>query len=125
MSIAAYEDDSNPFQTADTENSLSSSIHDSTASHDTSDHASSDLQVNDFEGQQSTSVSTLQQSPGATPLNGSSLPPITTSFPAPTHSQPSKVEFCCGRDQYLHSGDDADIVVRQSLEGYLAVQIDS
>jgi hypothetical protein len=34
----------------------------------------------------------------------------------PTHAQgANKVDFCCGRDQYLHSGDDMEILVSDSI----------
>lgn len=38
------------------------------------------------------------------------LPAIRTSF-SPTHANANKSEFCCVRDQYLHSGDDVEILV--------------
>lgn len=122
MSVAAFEDESNPFQTEDNDHTLATSHHNiSPGSNDVgSGFASDDLEENGFDGgmgagPESTSVSTLQQSQTLAqsqpqPQRAPSLPAITIP-PLPNHAQTNKTDFCCGRDQYLHSGDDAEIVV--------------
>lgn len=54
-----------------------------------------------------------------------SSPPMSPSrrntFPSPgSHRQPQafKSDFCCGRDQWLHSGEDAEILVSLHLDTY-------
>ncbi|KAG8901538.1 Sorting nexin, cytoplasm-to-vacuole targeting pathway/endosomal sorting [Tulasnella sp. 403] len=43
------------------------------------------------------------------------LSAVKTSFTLPNYAQ-NKVEFCCGRDQFLHSGDDAEIQIVDAVK---------
>ncbi|KAG8851515.1 Sorting nexin, cytoplasm-to-vacuole targeting pathway/endosomal sorting [Tulasnella sp. 330] len=125
MSVAAFEDESNPFQIEDNDHTLATSHHSiSTGSNDVgSGFASDDLEENGFDGGsgaglESRSVSTLQQSQTLSqpqPQRGPSLPAIKIP-PLPNHAQTNKTDFCCGRDQYLHSGDDAEIVIIDAVK---------
>jgi hypothetical protein len=46
--------------------------------------------------------------------------PISRPFPSPgSHRQPQmsfKSDFCCSRDRVLHSGEDVEILVRESVD---------
>ncbi|KIO26517.1 hypothetical protein M407DRAFT_74359 [Tulasnella calospora MUT 4182] len=101
-----FEEVANPFQTDDIGHTPS------TDSIDLPSDGDSAPQNNGFE-QEATSVATLQQSQPPSPTQ-SRPPPIRTSFP--NHAQTNKVEFCCGRDQYLHSGDDAEILIVDAVK---------
>ncbi|KAG9014381.1 Sorting nexin, cytoplasm-to-vacuole targeting pathway/endosomal sorting [Tulasnella sp. JGI-2019a] len=128
MSIVAFEDDSNPFQTEDNDHTLATSHHGETSpgGNDLGFTSSDELEEDGFDGGggAATSVSTLQQSQALAQQSQShlqqrapTLPPIAINLPLPNHhAQVNKTDFCCGRDQYLHSGDDAEIVIIDAVK---------
>ncbi|KAG8905720.1 Sorting nexin, cytoplasm-to-vacuole targeting pathway/endosomal sorting, partial [Tulasnella sp. 417] len=101
-----FEEVANPFQTDDIGHTPSTDSFDLPSDRDNAP------QDNGFE-QEAASVATLHQSSTESPTQ-SRPPPIRTSFP--NHAQTNKSEFCCGRDQYLHSGDDAEILIIDAVK---------
>ena len=111
MSAAQFEEEANPFQTDD---------FDHTPSIDSLDLVPERPEdSNGFNGHES--VATLHQSQPSSPTQVVSPPPplaaLRTSF-SPTQAN-NKVEFCCGRDQYLHSGDDVEIQVGLAIQSFV------
>ena len=104
MSTTPFEDEPNPFQSEDTFNHDDGSITPS-------------LERLDLDGDSENHDS--HSTPHQSSIDGLSTPstplpsqPIQrTSFPVPQQPFSNKEEYCCSRDQYLHSGDEAEILV--------------
>ncbi|KAG8984838.1 Sorting nexin, cytoplasm-to-vacuole targeting pathway/endosomal sorting, partial [Tulasnella sp. 427] len=101
-----FEEVVNPFQTDDINHTPSTDSVDLPSDRDAGQH-------NNSFGQEASSVATVQQDSPQSPTQHRP-PPIRTGFP--NHAQTNKVEFCCGRDQYLHSGDDAEILITDAVK---------
>ena len=101
--MEAFEDDENPFETEPERLQ--------------SDSSSSRANISGLSSPvpQQTRVASPPTSPGR-----------RNTFPSPgSHRQPQafKNDFCCLRDRWLHSGEDAEILVRSESRGDLLVSM--
>jgi sorting nexin-41/42 len=109
MSSTAFEDEPNPFQSEDALTEEYNSTTPSAGRLDLDDGSDNEPQASNES--QTTIHQSSQSAPSSPTASQHAQSAQQASFPVPQHSYANKEEFCCARDQYLHSGDEVEILV--------------